>query len=168
MRILILYGSNSGGTDDVAHRVGAVLSRHHHDISITPVSAVRPEHLVNYDVVILGSCTWLLVTDHHALDGQLQEEFAAFAGSLLHHRFPNTRFAIFSLGDNRFTKFCAAADHLEALVRSVEGRKIGDTLRVDQYFFSLPENRRIVDRWAERLARLLEQESAAEPVARRP
>lgn len=152
MRALILFGTNSGGTQEVAELVAEVLRSRRHRVMVARASEVEPARLANHDLVVFGSCTWELVTSKGSSEGQLSEDFIAFVKKVSGRTFPSQRFAVFALGDRRYLRFCAAADHLEALVAKLQGTKIGPTLRIDGYFFRLTERRAQVRTWAETIA----------------
>lgn len=154
MKVLIVYGTNSTGTLDVAEIVRDVFVEKAHTADMRTASDVQPGDLQRFDLVILGSCSWMRLDGHTFLEGQLQDEMFRFVASLEGKTFHKQRFAVFSLGDSRYDQFCASADHLEHLVERVGGNKIGMTLRLDQFFYNLAENRNAAEWWARHLERL--------------
>lgn len=155
MKVLIVYGTNSTGTLDIAEIVRDVFVEKAHTVDLRNASDVKPGELKHYDLVVLGSCSWMRMDGHTFLDGQLQQEMFKFVTSLEGKAFHKQRFAVFGVGDSRYEKFCAAADHLEHFVERVGGTKFGMTLRIDKYFYNLDENRKAAEWWARHLERLL-------------
>ncbi len=155
MKVLIVYGTNSTGTLDVAEIIRDVFVEKAHSVELLSASSVKPGDLKHHDLAILGSCSWMRMDGDTFLDGQLQEEMFRFVSLLEGKTFHKQRFAVFGLGDSRYDQFCASADHLEHLVERVGGKKLGTTLRIDKFFFNLGENRRAAEWWARHLERLL-------------
>lgn len=157
MNILLIYGTNSSGTAEVAERIGAILRSHGHQVTAHHAREATAETLNQpTDLIILGSCTWERFTsDGERLEGQLQHHMY----QLLENANPpaGRAFALFALGDSSYTDFCRAADHLEAAVKGWSGTNIAPTLRVDAYFFDLEKNRACVDAWATSLASVLKK-----------
>lgn len=155
MRILLVYGTNSGGTQDVSNRIAAVLRQAGHQVRVARASIPAIPSFSRYDLVLLGSCSWLRQEGSQALEGQLQEHMYAFTKRLETQQFVDRPFAIFALGDSSYTHFCGAADHLEDFVKRVGGRLLLPPLRIDGYYFALDENRRRADRWGLDVARAI-------------
>lgn len=159
MKVLLLYGTNATGTLDAAEIIRDTMLESAFDVHMFSARDAKPGDLKHYDAVILGSCSWMRMDGKTFLDGQLQQDMFGFAQDLQKHEMKNTKFAIFALGDSRYSKFCAAADHLEKLVESVKGEKLGSTLRLDKYFFKVDENRQAVVWWANHIVRTLLDEA---------
>jgi flavodoxin len=147
MNILIAYASNSGGTKDVADRIGALCASEGHRVSVMCADRVDPTAIGQSDLTIFGSCTWELITKERRFEGQLHEQFIKLREVLKGKQYPGKRFAVLGLGDTSYSHFCIAANHLEALVKQLQGIQIGPTLRIDKYFYHLDENRQRVDQW---------------------
>lgn len=160
MRILLLYGTNSGGTQAVAGYVAAALRKRHHQVRVLRANTRTVPRLERYDLIILGSCSWLHVEKGQSLEGQLQEHMFDVTKRLIRRTPPHRPFAIFALGDSSYTNFCGAADRLEEFVRRVEGSLLLPALRIDGFYFALERNRQRAERWGERLAKTLAQRKA--------
>lgn len=157
MKVCIIYGTNASGTLEAAEIIGQEFSARGAAVTLASAGSVQTSALAAYDLVCFGSCTWGRTTDDGTwLDGQLQHEFFHLAQRLRKGKhLTGKQFAVFSLGDHRYTKFCAAADHLVDLVRLLDGRLIGQPLKVDQFSFRLSQTRPQVRAWAATLARTL-------------
>ncbi len=152
MHILIVYGTNSSGTQEAAEIIRDALMQHSHQVVLRAAQDAEPEELLQFPLVLLGSCTWGRVEEGVWLDGQLQSDMHDFAERLQQKTLTNTRFAVFALGDARYTSFCTAADMLARVVEKVGGTRVGEALRIDGYFFDLPRHRARVRTWANALA----------------
>lgn len=152
MHILIIYGTNSSSTEEVSDIVRGVFAAAGHTVAVQRASETRPEELQSVDAAVFASATWGRVApDKEYLDGQLQEEWFSLRERLAGKKYPGLRCAVIGVGDSRYTKFAAAAVHLEELVHEIGATHIGPTLRVDGYFFHLPERRAALRSWAERI-----------------
>lgn len=152
MNIIITYATNSSGTQQVADIVGNVLTQSGHTITTKRAYEPGADDFGNYDLVILGSCTWERFEGKKRLDGQLQQHMFELVGKMNGQQFAGKKFAIFGLGDSTYTHFCAAADHLEKFVADLDGTTIVPTLRFDGFFFKLEEHRQQAAAWAKKIA----------------
>lgn len=146
MRILIVYATYSGSTLLAAEEMARVLGKIH-EVKLINVMNVDPNELSPYDVIILGSCTWM----HEKKDGQLHIGFIRFSEQLKGRSYPGKRFAVYGLGDSNFLHFCEATRYLDALVRSVQGTEVVNPLRINRFYFNEDENRKRIREWTEEL-----------------
>lgn len=154
MNVLIVFGTNSSGTFEASKLVRVVFEEKGHRVTLKRANRANPEDVAKSDAVVLGSCTWELVTpEGKRIDGQLQQHMLEFSEKLKSKKFSGKRFAVFGLGDAAYTHFAMAADHLERLVKSVRGQQVGPTLKIDGFFFDLDGNSKKVMDWAESVAR---------------
>ena len=89
-KIGIFFGSTTGTTDDVAHRIAAKLGVDDsdiHDVSSASVSDVDP-----YEVLLLGTSTWG--------SGDLQDDWEAFLGDLKGADLSGKKVSFFGCGDS--------------------------------------------------------------------
>ncbi len=147
MNVLIIYATFSGSTLTAAQLIEAVLKRKGHAVTLKSANEADPSEMNNYDLVVLGSCTW----DFSGLEGQLHSYFVDFAKKLQGKDFSQKKFAVFGLGDKTYTHFCAAVDHLEKIVADVKGQKIKDSLRIDRFYFNQEAETKRLQSWAEKL-----------------
>ncbi len=150
MLIHIIYGTNSGGTQTAGEIIAETLRRAKHQVDLINAAQAEADHITQADIAIIGSCSWELVKGKERLDGQLQQHWLDFIKRLRGRTFPKQRFAVYGLGDSGYQHFCAAADHLEKFVAKVEGKQVGPTLRLDNFFFE-PSNEAKIERWAREL-----------------
>jgi Flavodoxins len=73
-KAIIVYGSTTGTTETLAMAVAAELKVTGMVAAVMDVSAVRPEELMQYDLVVLGCSTWG--------DGELQDSYIPFEKKL--------------------------------------------------------------------------------------
>lgn len=156
MKILLVYGTNSSGTQAVSNSIAETLMGAGHTVTVKRAFEDGADAFNKYELVILGSCTWERFEEKQHLEGQLQQHMHVLVEQLEKKKFRKQQFAIFSLGDSSYTDFCAAADKLEKFVHQVQGKTFFPTLRIDSYFFDLENNRQRVQEWARQLVGTLE------------
>jgi flavodoxin len=131
VKVLIVYASNSGNTLMVANRIAEGLTGAGHQPTIQNAAATSPEDLADYDLILFGSCTWLLGPPEGPQEGQLQRQWFSLAAKLREGpRYDGKLFAVFALGRREYTKFCGAADELEQLVADLGGRLATKSFRL--------------------------------------
>ena len=95
----VFYGSTTGTTADVAHRIGALLGVA--DADIHDVAETKPDKLGDYDMLVFGSSTWG--------DGELQEDWYDFIDGASALDLSGKTAAIFGCGDETMSDtFCNA------------------------------------------------------------
>ncbi|MBI4089961.1 MAG: flavodoxin family protein [Candidatus Kerfeldbacteria bacterium] len=156
MDVLFVYATNSSGTRLAAELAGSVLRAKKHAVTLKRANGVDPKELKKYDLVILGSCTWERFENKQKLEGQLQQHMYELQQKLYDQNLllPGRKFAIFALGDDSYTNFAAAADHLVSLISDLGGEIVGQPLKINGWFFHPDENEQKLRVWTEKLATL--------------
>ncbi|QSS65851.1 electron transfer flavoprotein beta-subunit [Histoplasma capsulatum] len=99
---IILYGSETGNSQDVAEELGHLAERLHFLAHVCELNAILPESLNDYDVTIFAIST--------TGQGDIPANARSFWRSLLLKKLPPTflcgvNFALFGLGDSSYPKF---------------------------------------------------------------
>lgn len=95
----IFYGSETGVTADIAHRIAQRLNVDSKDIH--NVAEASPSQLGNYDILVLGSSTWGA--------GELQSDWYNFLDGAQSLDLTGHKIAIFGTGDESMSdSFCNA------------------------------------------------------------
>jgi flavodoxin I len=123
MRILIVFGSLLGKTKRLSILAGHILKDNGHDVVVKDVRSTTVQELNSYDLVIMGCSTWD--------DGQLQFDFRPFHSELLKNKFSGKNFAVFGVGSHKYPHPYYAADILEDAVKTIEGKLLVDTIKLD-------------------------------------
>lgn len=98
-KIGIFFGSSTGVTEDVAHRLAKKLNVEEKDVH--DVAKSKPSDVMDYDVLVLGSSTWG--------SGDLQDDWYDFLDGLEELDLKGKDIAIFGCGDETMSDtFCAA------------------------------------------------------------
>lgn len=151
MNILLIYATNSGGTYLCSQIIQDVLSSKGHTVETKNVRSLDPSVMIPADLIIVGSPSW----DYQGLEGQVHEDYRPFMEKAKTVDIAGKKFAVYGLGDSSYTQFCGCSGHLEEFVESVNGKRIGETLRIDSFYYNQVPNEQRVREWAEHLSSLL-------------
>ena len=125
-KALIIYGSTTGNTENVAKQIGKVLTQGGHEVCLQDVRNAKVEELGNgYDVTVLGSSTW------GDAEIEFQEDFASFFDDMDKADLKGKKVAVFGCGDSSYTFFCGAVDSLLEKVEAMGGLIVNDPLKID-------------------------------------
>lgn len=144
-KALIIYGTTTGNTEDMAGAIQRTLAESGLGTEIKNVTeAVNTDLTAGHDLVLLGCPAYGDDTV------ELQEDFEEFFEKLDGIDLKGQRFAVFAPGDSSYEHFCGSVDVLEEKLEDLGGQKMADGLKVD----GDPEDAKeeIVE-WAESLAR---------------
>ncbi len=159
MKALIIYGTYSGGTREVAESIGSFLKTQGHSVTIeniieTTESGIYSLHteklldqIKNHNLILLGSCTWF----EENKEGQMHSGFLKFKSDLGDRSFDGISFAIFGLGVSNYVSYCGAVDELEKLVAERKGALIVPSLRIDRYYTHKKEAQDNLNQWQQKL-----------------
>ena len=151
MNILIVYATNSGGTQIASQSIQEVLTGKTHTVVVKQAAQTSPPELGQYDLVILGSPSW----DYESQEGLPHADFIDLIKKCQGTAFEGKKFAVFGLGDSSYTHFCGAVNHLEEFVTSVKGTKSGESLKIDGFYFNQEKNTELIRSWTEGLSQTL-------------
>lgn len=122
----IIYGSTTGTTKAVAHRIGKILEVDDNDI--LDVATIAPSKLADYDLLLLGTSTWGA--------GDLQEDWYDFIDGAAALDLNDKTIAIFGCGDETMTDtFCSAVGTLYEKFKPTGAKMIG-AFDADGYTFN--------------------------------
>lgn len=125
-KMLIIYGSTTGNTEQVAEWIGAVLKPKGHVVRIKNVTDAHIEDLEkDHDLILLGVSTW---GDD---DVEFQEDFVPFYDELDRAQLKGRKVALFGCGDSGYEHFCGALDLLEAKMEEPGAIIVNEPLRID-------------------------------------
>jgi flavodoxin I len=141
MKTLILYGSTTGNTEDLAKTLNDYLANSELDTELKEVTEVNSELIKKHELLIFGSSTWG--------EGELQEDFEEFYEKMDSMGFDGKQCAVFGLGDEDSypDTFCAAVDILEEKLSDLGATKIIDGLKIDEN----ADGEDLLNNWADRL-----------------
>lgn len=113
----IYYGSATGTTADVAHRIAKTLGVDNKDIH--NVADTAPDTMGQYDLLILGSSTWG--------NGELEDDWYDFIDGAQALSLRGKEIALFGCGDETMSEtFCDAVGELYARLKGTGAKFIGE------------------------------------------
>ena len=113
----IFYGSATGTTADIAHRIADALKVA--DTDVHDVANTAPTRLGDYDLIVIGSSTWG--------DGDLEDDMHDFIDGAQALDLSGKEVAIFGCGDETMsTTFCNAVGTLFEKLRGTGAKMIGE------------------------------------------
>ena len=151
MKVLIVFATNSGGTQLASDIVKENFIKNNHEAVVKEVRETNPDEFASFDLVILSSPSW----DYEGLEGQPHPDYRPFMESSHGKKFVGKRFAVLGMGDSSYTYFCGAVDHLENFVKELGGTLIDKSLRIDGFYLDQTTNSQKVTDWSQALAQKL-------------
>ena len=125
-KVLIVYGSSTGNTENVSEEIANILKDNDHNVDIHNATEVNIDGMADgYDTVFLGCSTW---GDE---DIELQDDFIPIYENLDKTGLKNKKVAVFGCGDSSYEYFCGAVDVIEEKSEIVGAIVLGDSLRID-------------------------------------
>ncbi|WP_418717200.1 flavodoxin domain-containing protein, partial [Bilophila wadsworthia] len=117
--VLIVYGSTTGNTADIAEYLGGRLRAAGHVADVRDAADVSPDGLCEgRDVALFGCSAW--GTDEVELQTDFEPLFEAFDRIGV----KGVKTACFASGDSSFEHFCGAVDVIEARLSELGGIQI--------------------------------------------
>ena len=151
MKVLIVFATNSGGTQLASDIVKENFIKNNHEAVVKEVRETNPDEFASFDLVILSSPSW----DYEGLEGQPHPDYRPFMESSHGKKFVGKRFAVLGMGDSSYTYFCGAVDHLENFVKELGGTLIDKSLRINCFYLDQTTNSQKVTDWSQALAQKL-------------
>lgn len=105
-KILIVYASLTGNTEEIAELIAKGIEETGHTAELKPADACNAEQMLEYDGTLMGLYTWG--------DGDLPDEFLDFYEELDDIDLTGYPVAVFGSGDTSYELFCGAVDTAEA------------------------------------------------------
>jgi flavodoxin I len=125
-KALIIYGSTTGNTEDMAQMVMKGLDKAGIETRLKDVVDASVENLTeDNDLVLLGCPAYGYD------EVELQEFFAEFYGQMEGIDLEGRKFAVFAPGDSSYEHFCGSVDLLENKMTELGGTKVAEGLRID-------------------------------------
>lgn len=153
MNVLILYATNSGGTQRASEIIAEVLTGAGMSVTRKKAQEAHPDEIVAYDLTVLASPSWdYQDKEKGRMEGQPHIEMRGFMEKAQGKTFPGHQFAIIGLGDTSYMYFTGAVGHLEKFVEQLGGNRVVDSLRVDGFYFDQDANEAKIRDWAVKLA----------------
>jgi len=121
-KAIVVYGSNTGNTEILAGAVSEQL-KSRFDVTTKNVVDVRPEDLLKFDLIVMGSSTWN--------EGELQDDFQDFYEDMGRLNLAGKKVAVFGPGDSSWEEYCRAVDLLEEKSRQLRADIVASGFKWD-------------------------------------
>ncbi len=151
MNILLVYATNSGSTMTTAQTIRDILTTQGHAVTMKEARDTTPEDFSSPQGIILGSPSW----DFEGHEGMPHEDYLPLIEKLKTMTYENKPFAVFGLGDSSYKHFCGAVDHLEQLVKTMKGKLVVPSLKVDKFYSDQTGNTEKITTWASSVAQAM-------------
>ncbi len=145
MNILIAYATNSGTTMTTAQAISDKLNAKGFAVTLKEVRDITESEFSTTDAIVMGSPSW----DFEGHEGMPHEDWLPLMEKLKTITFENKPFAIFGLGDSSYKHFCGSVDQMEALIKTIKGKLLVDSLRVDKFYSDQTGNMDKINAWAD-------------------
>lgn len=145
MNILLVYATNSGTTMTTAQTVADKLTGKGHQVTMKEARDATPEDFSSGQAILLGSPSW----DFEGREGMPHEDWIPLMEKMKTLTIENKPCAIFGLGDSSYKHFCGAVDHMEELVKTMKGKLIVPSLRIDKFYSDQTGNMEKINAWAD-------------------
>lgn len=147
MNILLLFATNSGGTQQASQMVASQLQEKGHTVSMKNPKESKADEIAGADLVIFASPSW----DYQDKEGQPHEDFFPLLQSFEGKTMDGKSFAIVGLGDSSYAHFCGAVDEFEKVVHNLKGKLVVPSLKIDGYYLHMDESNQAVKDWTFKL-----------------
>ncbi len=152
IKILIVFGSSKGRTGRIAEILSDALAEKGLTTVLKNVFEARPEELLEYRYIVLGSSTYG--------QGDLQSDFLDFERGMDDLDLTGIKAAIFGSGNSRYAYYAEAVDILEAKVKIQGARLVLPSFRQDMMMES-PEGEEVFQ-WAQELANAIVSDAGSD------
>lgn len=125
-KALIIFGSTTGNTEDMADMVKAELEQSDFEAEVKEVTTAAVEDLTGGEDLLLLGCP-----AYGDDEIELQEDFADFYEKLNGVKLDGKPFAVFAPGDTSYEHFCGSVDMLEEKMAELGGKLVTDGLKID-------------------------------------
>jgi len=125
MHVLILFGSSTGNTEELAKTVAQVANSKGVTTDLVNVAEVANLDYGKYDFLFLGTSTWD--------EGQTQLDFRFYLEDLQANppQLNGKKFAVFGTGESCYQFFCGGTEKLAEAFASFGGIRVGEILKID-------------------------------------
>lgn len=151
MNILLVFATNSGTTMTAAQTVNDKLAAKGHTVTMKEARDTTPEDFTGPQAVVMGSPSW----DFEGHEGMPHEDWLPLMEKLKTMTLEGKSFAVFGMGDSSYKKFCGAVDHLEESVKTVKGKLVVPSLKIDKFYSDQTGNMDKINAWADSLVTAL-------------
>ncbi len=122
-KAVIIYGTTTGTTQEMAKIVEQQLLKNGFDVVARNASNTDEKDIIGYDLIVLGCSTWG--------DGELQDDFIPFEEKLRSLDLSGKKAAVFGPGESMYPQFCKSVEVLEGTLKNGGAELVVEGLKVD-------------------------------------
>jgi len=124
MKAIVIYGSTTGNTEEVANYVVTGLKESGHEVTLKNVLDATPKELEDYEIIALGASTWN--------EGELQDDFIPFHEQMDGLALSGKKGAAFGCGEKIYGEhYCTAVDTLENKLKELGAEIVAQGFKID-------------------------------------
>ncbi len=147
MNIKIIYETYSSSTETVSGLIAKQLTELGHSVDVSRMQDSMNFINQNYDLVIFATPSWF----DRGQEGQPHMAFLHFMDDHTNTDFTSLKCSFVGLGDSSYAHFCLAIDILEDFFTKRGAHKLGETLKLDNFYFNPDEETVKLNKWIEQL-----------------
>lgn len=147
MDILIVYETYSSTTETVSGIIAKNLSEKGHTVAIHRMKDDMSFMEEKHDLVIFATPSWF----DRGEEGQPHMAFLQYMDEHTNDDFSALSCAFVGLGDSSYAHFCLAIDTLEDFFTKRGAKNIGETLKLDNFYFNSEQETKKLISWIDKL-----------------
>ena len=150
MNILIIYETYSSSTETVSGIIAKHLTEKGHNVHISRMKDNQGFMTEKHDLTIFATPSWF----DRGQEGQPHMAFLQFMDEHLNDDFSSLSCSFVGLGDSSYAHFCLAIDTLEDFFTKRGAKKLGETLKLDNFYFNPEQETKKLTDWIDSLSLL--------------
>lgn len=153
-KVQILYGSQTGNSKKVAQKVAALVQEQGWDVTVTDLADYATKNLKTTQIAL-----FVASTQGEGTPPTAAESFYEWLHSARAPKLPDLQFAVCSLGDSSYLKFCQTGKDFDARLEALGASRLAPRVDCDLDYEDAAEQ------WAAAVVSSLKTVAGAQPVA---
>jgi flavodoxin len=143
MKILFVYATYSGTTEQAVNDAKDLLMTKGHSVSLTYIADFKGFEKLSDSLIIFATPSW----SEDGKDGQPHTHFLKFMKISNEEDLSEIKTAFIGLGDKTYARFCQGIDIVENYILNKGAKKISKTLKLNRYQFDQKKGRADLENW---------------------
>ncbi len=153
-KVQLLYGSQTGNSKKVAQKAAALIGEQGWDVTVTDLADYAAKNLKTAQIAL-----FVVSTQGEGTPPTAAESFYEWLHSARAPKLPDLQFAVCSLGDSSYLKFCQTGKDFDARLEALGANRMAPRVDCDL------EYEEAADQWAATVVSRLKTVAGAQPVA---
>ncbi|MFM9946832.1 MAG: assimilatory sulfite reductase (NADPH) flavoprotein subunit [Saprospiraceae bacterium] len=153
-KVQLLYGSQTGNSKKVAQKAAALIGEQGWDVTITDLADYAVKNLKTAQIAL-----FVVSTQGEGTPPTAAESFYEWLHSARAPKLPDLQFAVCSLGDSSYLKFCQTGKDFDARLEALGANRLAPRVDCDL------EYEEVAEQWAATVVSRLKTVAGAQPVA---